>query len=143
MVPVLSIISGVILDTFGLPTQVPVPRVRVGVVIVLISSALMGTSNATLFSMGPSILAVFYGVGASLHRRWDRIWSVEAHDTPLARSSRYRFKTTDDDNGMAMKDTSLCQTLFPPSQCIMCGYDADELAGAYAVAVEFVSYLEA
>ena len=53
----LLIIPNVILVTVGRTTQALVPQV--GVVITSITSGLVGTPNAALFSMGPSIPVVF------------------------------------------------------------------------------------
>lgn len=58
MVPIISIIPGVILDILGRTSQAPVPREAV--VVISIISGFMGTFNAALFSIDPSVLAVIY-----------------------------------------------------------------------------------
>ena len=151
IVPVISIIPGVILDILGRTSHTPAPKVVL--VITSTISGLMGTFNATLFCIDPSVLAVTYSPCA---RRQSFIHST-VHQSPRARGlndsrdkmehdqlgattavplqgvlvTTVRLTTTDDDSGMDYEGHFSVPNPLPSSQCSTLGYDADELADAY------------
>lgn len=150
-VPVISIIPGVVLDILGRTSHTPAPEVVL--IITSIIAGLMGTFNATLFSIDPSVLAVIY---SPCVQRQSTIHSTVSH-SPKARVldgrgdtvelgqpkatnagplrgilvTTVRLTTTDYDNGMEDEGHFAVPNLPPSSQCSTLGYDAEKLADAY------------
>jgi hypothetical protein len=154
MVPVISVIPGVILDILSRTQQAPEPKVVI--IITSIASGLMGTFNATLFSIDPSVLAVIYSLRAQrqssiystdsthhqshkaqvLYRNGNRAvldQSKTSTMTPLrgVLVTTVRFETTDHDNGMEYEGHFA--TPDPPlsGQSSILSYDTNELADTY------------
>ena len=151
IVPVISIIPGVILDILGRTSHAPAPKLVF--IMTSIISGLMGTFNAALFSIDPSVLAVIYSPCArrqsSIHSTVRQISEARVPNgsgdkmepsqlkattvIPLqgVLVTTVRFTTTDDDHGMDYEGHFAVPSPPPSSQGSTLGYDADELADAY------------
>jgi len=151
VVPALFIIPGVILDILDRTGLAPVPNVAV--IITTITPGLMGTFNALLFRMDPTVLAVIYSLRAreqgsiypkdcqrhnarALDGSGDGIRPSQSAMSTTAPSQQVvlptvRVDTTDDNNGMEYEGHFAVRNTSPPSISSTLGYDANELADAY------------
>jgi hypothetical protein len=147
MVPVFFIMPGVILDIFDRTSLVPVPKVAV--IITAITPGLMGTFNAVLFRMDPSVLAVIYSLRAreqsSIHRKDSthlqrhkpRVLDGRGNETEPSQSVRATTVSSQeglfptDDNGMEYEGHFTIRDSSLSSLSSTFSYSTNELADTY------------
>ena len=137
MVPIISIIPGVILDILGRTSQAPVPREAV--VVISIISGFMGTFNAALFSIDPSVLAVIYPPRVRKHpinHQSPTTWVPNGNTTitypsPVVLATAARSGTTIDDDSMDYKGYTAMPNPLPPIRRSTLDFDVDKLTDAH------------
>ena len=147
MVPLLFIMPGAILDILDRTSLTPAPEVAV--IITTITPGLMGTFNALLFHMDPSVVAVIYSFHPkhSTHHqhRNARVLDGRSDETEPVQSQSvmtttissqgvlpsFHFDTTDDDNGLEYEGHFTIQNSSLSSLSSTFDYSANELADTY------------
>lgn len=148
MVPLLFIMPGAILDILDRTSLAPVPEVAV--IITMITPGLMGTFNALLFRIDPSVFAVIYLLRHpkhSTHRQHHnaRVLDGRSDETEPGQSQSVmtttvssqgvlptvHVDTTDDDNGLEYEGHFTIQSSSLPSLSSTFDYGANELAETY------------
>lgn len=148
MVPVLFIMPGVILDILDRSNLAPVPDVAL--IITMITPGLMGTFNALLFRMDPSVVAAIHSIRAreqsSTNRQHHNALALDGRpgETELGQSvmtttvpsqrvllPTVHIDTTDDNNGLEYEGHFTVRNPSLPSRSSTIGYSANELADTY------------
>ena len=146
MVPVFFIMPGVILDILDRTSLAPMPKVAV--IITTITPGLMGTFNAVLFRMDPSVLAVIHSLRtrepSSIHRNQRhnaRVLDGRGNETEPGQTSTVssqevlfpaaQVDITHDDHGMEYEGHFTVRGSPPPRLSSTFGYSTDELADTY------------